>query len=82
MYRSCTAPQIKLRDCFMSIMAKNKIQETTLGDSCYDNYKTRLSVTKYLAFRNKYIPEKEVCMTSFEAQWGGCNPPTPPWLRH
>ena len=25
---------------------------------------------------------KEVSMTSLEAQWGGCHPQNPPWLRH
>ena len=44
---------IKLRHCFLSITAKNRIQETTLRNFCYyDNYKTRLSMTKYLALRN------------------------------
>ena len=53
MYRSGTVLQIKLRYCFISLTAKNKIQETTLRNSCYyDNYKTRLSMTKYLALRN------------------------------
>ena len=50
MYRSGTALLIKLRDRFIGITAKNKIQETTLRNSCYyDNYETRLSITKYLA---------------------------------
>ena len=54
--RQCPA---KLRHCFISITAKNKIQETTLRNSYYyDNYKTRLSITKYLALRNKYQKKK------------------------
>ena len=58
-YRSGTAPLIKLRDCFVSITAKNKVQETTPRNSCYyDNYKTRLSMTKYLALRNQYLKKK------------------------
>ena len=53
MYRSGIALLIKLRHCFISKAAKSKIQETTLRNSCYyDNYKTRLSMTKYLALRN------------------------------
>ena len=44
-----------LSKALISITAKNKIQETTLRNFCYyDNYKTRLSMTKYLALRNKY----------------------------
>ena len=54
-YRSGTGLLIKLCHCFISIAAKNKIQETTLGNSSYyDNYKARLSITNYLALRNKY----------------------------
>ena len=62
MYRSGTAQQIKLRDCFISITAKNKIQEITLRNSCYyDNYKTKLPMTKYVALRNtKYQKKKYV----------------------
>ena len=45
-------------------------------NSCYyDNYKTRLSMTKYRALGN--ISEKEVSMTSFEAQRGGVTPNSP-----
>ena len=32
----------------------------------------------YVSSTSKQIPEKEVHMTSFEAQWGGCNPQTLP----
>ena len=52
MYRSGTALLIKLNCVIasLSITAKNKIQETTLRNSCcYDDYKIRLSMTKYLA---------------------------------
>ena len=60
---------IKLWHCIISIAANNKIQETTIRNSCYyDNYKTRLSMTKYLALRNK--DQEKINMTSFEAQWG------------
>ena len=54
MYRSGTVLLIKLRYCFISITAKNKIQETTLRSLILvnDNYKTRLSMTKYLVLRN------------------------------
>ena len=63
---------IKLRHCFISITAKNKIQETTLRNFCYfDNYKTRLSMTKYLGLRNKYQKKKWPKYDAFEAQWGG-----------
>ena len=42
-----------------SITAKNKIQETKLRNSCfYGNYKTRSSMTMYLALRNR---NKSVC---------------------
>ena len=52
MYRSGTALLIKLRHCFISITAKNKIQKTTL--SCVilvimTITKPDLSKTKYLA---------------------------------
>ena len=61
MYRSGTAPLIKLCDRFISITATNKIQKTALRNSCYyDSYKTRLSMTKYLALRNKYQKKKYV----------------------
>ena len=50
--RHCSANKIALM-LHKHITAKNKIQETTLRNSCYyDNYKTRLSMTKYLALRN------------------------------
>ena len=54
MYTSDSVLLIKLRYCFISIMAKNKIQETTLRSLILvnDNYKTILSMTKYLALRN------------------------------
>ena len=61
MYRSGTALLLKLRHCFISITAKNKIglQKTTLRNSCYyDNYKTRLSMTKCLALQSKYQKKK------------------------
>ena len=52
MYKSGTALLIELCHCFISIMANNKIQETTLRSSCCnDNYKIRLSMTKYPAFK-------------------------------
>ena len=62
MYRSGTALLIKLRHCFISITAKNKIQEITLSNFWYyGNYKTRfLSMTKYVALRNKYQKKKYV----------------------
>ena len=54
MYRSGTALLIKLRHCFI----KHNGKEQNLGNnaiSCYnDNYKTRLSMTKYRVLRNKY----------------------------
>ena len=57
-------------------------------NSCYyDNYKTRLSMTKYRALQNKY-QKKEVSMTSFEAQWGEVVTPKTPrgyateWSQH
>ena len=58
-YRSGTALLIKLRHCFIRITAKNKFQETTLRKSCYyDNHKTKLPMTKYLALQNKYQKKK------------------------
>ena len=45
----------------MSITAKNTIKKTKLRNSCYyDNYKTRLSMTKYRALQNKYQKKKYV----------------------
>ena len=60
MYSSGTALLIEI--CViasLSITAKNMIQETTLGNSCYyDNYKTRLSMTKHQALPNDYQKKK------------------------
>ena len=52
--------------CFISITSKSEIQETTLRNSCYydNNYKTRLSMTKYLALRNNYQKKK------YDVIWG------------
>ena len=59
MYRSDTAVLIKLGHCFIGITAKNKILEVTLRNSSYyGNYKTGLSMTKYLALRNTYQKKK------------------------
>ena len=70
MYRSGTAPLIKLRHCFIKHRpnGKDKIQETTQRNfCCHDNYKTRLSKTKYRALTVEINIRKKVSMTSFEA---------------
>ena len=59
MNRSDTAFANKIAS--FSIAAKNKIQETTLHNSCYyNNYKTRLSMTKHWALWNEYQENKSV----------------------
>ena len=61
MYRSGTVLLIKCVIASLIIIAKNKIQETTLRNSCYfDNCKTRLSMTKCRALRNKYQKKYDV----------------------
>ena len=68
MYTSGTALLIKLHHCFVSITAKNLRFKKTLRNFYYDNYKTRLSITKYLALRNKHRIRKKVSMKPFQPQ--------------